>query len=50
MVHLVSLIVCVAGLVLYVVATRAEAKELGRLSFACGLLVVLWRLAGPVIG
>ncbi len=45
MTHLVlPLLVAIVGLLLYVLATRAEVKEIGRLMFGAGLLVALFTL------
>ncbi len=38
---LVPLLVCLVGLLTYALATGAKVAELGRLAFACGLLVTL---------
>jgi hypothetical protein len=35
------LIVCVAGIVIYALATPPKTAEIGRLMFACGLLAAL---------
>jgi Na+/phosphate symporter len=42
-------LVCIAGLVIYFASTRAEVKEAGRMSFACGLLVSLLVTAKTVV-
>jgi hypothetical protein len=39
------LVLCVLGLLIYVLATKPEAKEIGRLVFACALLAMC--LAAP---
>jgi hypothetical protein len=36
------LLVCIIGLIVYLLSAHAKAQELGRLSFAIGLLVFLW--------
>lgn len=41
-------VVCVLGLLVYVLAARPEAKELGRLTFACALLALCLG-AGPAL-
>lgn len=46
---LLSLLVALIGLLLYVLATNVKVVELGRLSFACGLLAFLIKAAEPVI-
>lgn len=40
-----SLLVSLIGLLVYILAARAEVKELGRLAFACGLLAFLLRFS-----
>ena len=48
-VHLVALLVLlVLGAFTYVLASRAEAKELGRIAFFCALLVLLLAWADGV--
>ena len=37
------LLVCILGLIIYLLAANAKAQELGRICFAFGLLVVLLR-------
>jgi hypothetical protein len=44
MLHWIPLIVTILGFVAYVICSKAEPKELGRLAFAIGLLVVLLHL------
>lgn len=44
-----SLLVALIGVLLYVLATRAELKEIGRLSFAVGLLAFLLKAAEPAL-
>lgn len=39
-------IVAVVGLLIYLMASKAEVKEIGRISFFCGLLVMMFVLAG----
>jgi Na+/phosphate symporter len=39
---LIPIVVCVLGLVLYLLASNPKAQEVGRLMFFCGLLVVLF--------
>ncbi len=46
---LLPLLVCIVGLLAYALASNGKVQELGRLSFACGLLVTLWELAGRVL-
>jgi hypothetical protein len=51
MTALVSLVVCVVGLVVYLAAppTAPKATEVGRLAFACGLLCVLLEVGTRVV-
>jgi len=46
MLIIVSLLVCLLGLVVYALASNPKASELGRLMFACGLLVTLFLVGG----
>lgn len=39
------IVVCVAGLLAYALASKAEVKEIGRLSFFAALLVTLFVIA-----
>lgn len=41
--------VCIAGLLVYMLASNPKAVELGRIAFACGLLVLVYALAGHVV-
>lgn len=43
------LCLAVVGAPLYLLATRAELKEMGRLAFACGLLALAFSLAQHVV-
>jgi hypothetical protein len=42
----VSLLVALVGLVVYALASNPKAAEIGRLMFACGLLVFLLTVVG----
>jgi hypothetical protein len=46
---LIPLLVCVIGAFTYVAAAKAELKEIGRLCFACGLLVTLFVVANHML-
>lgn len=46
---LVPLVVAIAGALVYALSTNAKAAEMGRLMFACGLLVTLWVMSGHVL-
>lgn len=49
MIIALPLLVALIGLVVYLAASSPKAQELGRLSFAVGLLVGLLRLGGDVV-
>lgn len=42
-------LIALLGVLLYALAGNPKVQELGRLAFACGLLVALWRMAGAVV-
>ena len=44
-----SLLVALIGVLMYVLCRNAKAVEIGRLSFACGLLAFLLKVAEPLI-
>jgi Na+/phosphate symporter len=44
-----SLLVALIGVLMYVLSSNAKAQEIGRLSFACGLLAFLLKAAEPLI-
>jgi len=46
MIAFLSIIVCVIGLIVYLISTNAKAAELGRIGFFAGLLTFLLQ-AGP---
>jgi len=46
MVIYLSLLVCVIGALIYALSANPKMVELGRLSFACGLLAFLLRISG----
>mgnify|MGYP001585277591 CR=1 FL=1 len=46
---IVPLLVCVIGLLVYALASNTKVAELGRLSFAMGLLVTLLVFASKVV-
>lgn len=39
---LIPILVCIVGLLMYILLSNPKAQELGRIMFFCGLLVVLW--------
>lgn len=43
-----SLLVSIVGLVIYLISTEPKRAEVGRLMFACGMLVFLFQSA-PVL-
>jgi Na+/phosphate symporter len=43
------LVVCVAGLILYLAATNAKPVEIGRITFMVGLLWLVYGLVGHVL-
>jgi hypothetical protein len=49
LVALLSIIVCVIGLFIYAFAAKPEAKELGRIAYAMGLLAALLQLGGQMV-
>lgn len=48
MIIYLSLLVAVIGMLLYFLATRAEVKEVGRLSYAVGMLSFLLKASEKV--
>ena len=49
MIAYLSLLVAIAGALVYLSMTKPEPKELGRITFACGLLVFLLTVVGGKI-
>ncbi len=49
LVAILPFLICVVGLIVYLIASKPEAKELGRIAFACGLLVLTYVLAGYTV-
>lgn len=49
MILALSFLVSLIGLVVYLAASNPKAQELGRLAYAVGLLVGLWRVAGVAV-
>lgn len=45
----IPLLVSLIGAALYVLASNAKVVEIGRLMFACGLLVALFGVAAHVV-
>ncbi len=46
MIIVLPLLVCLIGLLAYALSSNPKVAELGRLAFACGLLVTLWSWGG----
>jgi Na+/phosphate symporter len=46
---ILSIIVLIIGLIIYAISKNPEAKELGRIAFAMGLLAALLQLGGQSI-
>lgn len=46
---LLSLVVCIVGLIMYALSSNPKIAELGRIMFGVGLLVALWLATGVVI-
>ncbi len=49
MMFLLPVLVCLLGLLIYALSANPKVSELGRLSFAVGLIVALWQLSGHVL-
>jgi len=49
MLIIIPVLVCVVGVLVYALASNGKVQELGRIAYACGLLVTLWQLAGRVL-
>lgn len=45
----VPLAIAIIGALVYVLATRSEAKELGRIAYFCGLFFVVASLVGHTV-
>lgn len=46
----IPFLVCIIGALIYALVTRTEPKEMGRIMFACGLLVTLFFVAQKYVG
>lgn len=40
------LLICIVGLLMYVLASNPKVQEIGRIMFFTGLLVALWHAGG----
>lgn len=49
MIILLAFLVCVIGLVIYLVAANPKVAELGRIAFGVGLFVMLTGVGGTVL-
>jgi len=49
LVALLPALVALVGLVVYVLASNGKAQEIGRLMFACGLLVTMFVVARTTV-
>jgi Na+/phosphate symporter len=49
MIIYLSLLVALVGVLMYALCANPKLQEIGRLSFACGLLAFLLKVAGPAI-
>lgn len=50
MIIYLSLLVALIGLLAYALSANPKVQELGRISYAMGLLAFLLRVTGPAIG
>ena len=50
MIIVIQLLFAIIGLLVYVLATRTETKEVGRITFAFGLLAFLLRISPDTVG
>lgn len=46
---LLSLVVCIVGLLMWFVSSNPKVSEAGRIMFGIGLLVALWFCSGVVV-
>lgn len=49
LIAIVPLVVAIIGLLVYALSANPKVAELGRLAFACGLLVTLFAMAGHTV-
>lgn len=49
MVIYLSLLCALLGLLAYVLSANPKLQEIGRLSYACGLLAFLFHFVGPTV-
>lgn len=50
MIILLPLLIAIIGVLAYALASNPKLSEIGRIMFACGLLVFLLRFSGEVVG
>lgn len=46
---IVPILFLILGLLLYALASNGKVAELGRITFACAMLITLWTLAAKVV-
>ena len=49
MIILVSLLVCLVGVLMYALSVNPKLQEIGRIAYGVGLLVFLFRLGPEVV-
>lgn len=49
MIAIVPLLVCIVGLLAYTLSANAKVAELGRIAYACGLLVTVFVMAEHLV-
>jgi Na+/phosphate symporter len=49
MIVVLSLLVCLVGLIIYLVADKPKPADIGRGMFFIGLFVFLWNNSGPIL-
>lgn len=49
MIVLIPLLVAITGLVIYAISTNPKIQEIGRIAYACGLLVTVFVVAGQSV-
>jgi hypothetical protein len=48
MIPLIPLVAAIVGVLIYALSSNAKAGEIGRITFACAMLVIMAALAHPV--
>jgi Na+/phosphate symporter len=49
MIAIVPVIAVLAGALCYALSANPKVQELGRITFACGMLVLIYTLAGHIV-